>query len=252
MGCGFLYGQEFFSSPQRPDRLSGLHISYRVFFSHGHSCRSMKRTTHFLLVPRSRMYGALHPCLLYAFILFYTRTGDTLRFTGTTELFFSNTAERLPHSVLIVYVGLLFAVQYNGTSNRHSAEGDRRSVIQHKSLYALRHSSHWLSQQALDALLVEFRCLLLCKTDRSPTEATRLRFDQEKKSTTLESLTAEREQVRKIVLWIFRTCSLSAVSDSLNPWRVVIASWSRWWEKRHYELNIRPAGDCKVIFFLIE
>jgi hypothetical protein len=33
-------------------------------------------------------------------------------------------------------------------------------------------------------------------------------------------------------------------------WRVVIASWSRWWEKRHYELKVRPVGDSKVIFFL--
>jgi hypothetical protein len=57
---------------------------------------------------------------------------------------------------------------------------------------------------------------------RYPTEATRLRFDQEKKSTTLNSL------------------------------RVVIASWSRWWEKRLNELKVRPVGDCKVIFFLIE
>jgi hypothetical protein len=53
---------------------------------------------------------------------------------------------------------------------------------------------------------------------RSHTDATRLRFDQEKKSTTLIS------------------------------WRVVIASWSRWWEKRRYELKVRPVGDCKVIF----
>jgi hypothetical protein len=33
---------------------------------------------------------------------------------------------------------------------------------------------------------------------------------------------------------------------------IVIASWSRWWEKRHYELKVRPVGDCKMIFFLIE
>jgi hypothetical protein len=31
--------------------------------------------------------------------------------------------------------------------------------------------------------------------------------------------------------------------------RVVIASWLRWWKKRHYELNVRPVGDCKVMFF---
>jgi hypothetical protein len=53
---------------------------------------------------------------------------------------------------------------------------------------------------------------------RSPTVATRLRLDQEKKSTTL--------------------CS----------WRVVIASWSRWWEKRHYELKVPLVGDYKVVF----
>jgi hypothetical protein len=41
-------------------------------------------------------------------------------------------------------------------------------------------------------------------------------------------------------------------STTLNAWRVVIASWSRWWEKRHYELKVRPVGDCKVISFLIE
>jgi hypothetical protein len=55
--------------------------------------------------------------------------------------------------------------------------------------------------------------------DRSPTEATRLRFDQEKSRL------------------------------HFNSWRVVIASWSRWWEKRHNELEVRPVGDCKVIFF---
>jgi hypothetical protein len=38
-------------------------------------------------------------------------------------------------------------------------------------------------------------------------------------------------------------------STTLNSWRVVIASWSRWWEKRHYELKVGPAGDRKVIFF---
>jgi hypothetical protein len=41
-------------------------------------------------------------------------------------------------------------------------------------------------------------------------------------------------------------------STTLNLWRVVIASWSRWWEKRHYELKVRPVGDCTVIFSLIE
>jgi hypothetical protein len=41
-------------------------------------------------------------------------------------------------------------------------------------------------------------------------------------------------------------------STKLNSWRVVIASWSRWWEKRHYELKVWPVGDCKAIFFLIE
>jgi hypothetical protein len=39
-------------------------------------------------------------------------------------------------------------------------------------------------------------------------------------------------------------------STALNSWRVVITSWSRWWEKRHYELKVRPVGDCKVIFFI--
>jgi hypothetical protein len=38
-------------------------------------------------------------------------------------------------------------------------------------------------------------------------------------------------------------------STTLNSWRIVIASWSRWWEKRHYELKFRPVGDCRVIFF---
>jgi hypothetical protein len=37
-------------------------------------------------------------------------------------------------------------------------------------------------------------------------------------------------------------------STTLYSWRVVIASWSRWWEKRHYELMVRPVGDCKLIF----
>jgi hypothetical protein len=37
-----------------------------------------------------------------------------------------------------------------------------------------------------------------------------------------------------------------------NSWRVVIASWSRWWEKRHYELKGQLVGDCKVIFFFIK
>jgi hypothetical protein len=55
---------------------------------------------------------------------------------------------------------------------------------------------------------------------RTPTEATRLRFDQEKKLTTL------------------------------NSGRVVIASWARWWDKRHYELKVWPESDCKVILFL--
>jgi hypothetical protein len=32
---------------------------------------------------------------------------------------------------------------------------------------------------------------------------------------------------------------------------VVIASWSRCWEKRHYEQNVRPVGDCKVTFHRI-
>jgi hypothetical protein len=41
-------------------------------------------------------------------------------------------------------------------------------------------------------------------------------------------------------------------STTQNSWRVVIASWSRWWEKLQYELKVRPVGDCKVIFFLIE
>jgi hypothetical protein len=31
-------------------------------------------------------------------------------------------------------------------------------------------------------------------------------------------------------------------STKLYSWRVVIASWSRWWEKRHYELKVRPVG----------
>jgi hypothetical protein len=53
---------------------------------------------------------------------------------------------------------------------------------------------------------------------RSPTEATRLRFDQEKSRL------------------------------HFNSYRVVIASWSRWWEKRHYELKVRPVGYCKVIY----
>jgi hypothetical protein len=39
-------------------------------------------------------------------------------------------------------------------------------------------------------------------------------------------------------------------STTLNSWRVVIASWPRWWEKRHYELKVRPVGDFKVIFLL--
>jgi hypothetical protein len=39
-------------------------------------------------------------------------------------------------------------------------------------------------------------------------------------------------------------------STTLNSWRIVNASWSRWWEKRHYKLKVRPVGDCKVIFFL--
>jgi hypothetical protein len=38
-------------------------------------------------------------------------------------------------------------------------------------------------------------------------------------------------------------------STTLNSWRVIIASWSRWWEKRHYELKVRTVTDCKVIFF---
>jgi hypothetical protein len=37
---------------------------------------------------------------------------------------------------------------------------------------------------------------------------------------------------------------------TLNSWWVVIASLSRWWDKCHYELKVRPVGDCKVIFFL--
>jgi hypothetical protein len=31
-----------------------------------------------------------------------------------------------------------------------------------------------------------------------------------------------------------------------NSWQVVIASWSRWWEKRHYKLKVLSVGD----FFL--
>jgi hypothetical protein len=51
---------------------------------------------------------------------------------------------------------------------------------------------------------------------RSSTEATRLLFNQEKSRL------------------------------HFNPWLVVIASWSRLWEKRHYELKVRSLGD----FFL--
>jgi hypothetical protein len=39
---------------------------------------------------------------------------------------------------------------------------------------------------------------------------------------------------------------------TLNSWRVVIASWSHWWEKRHCKLKVRTVGDYKVIFSLIE
>jgi hypothetical protein len=42
--------------------------------------------------------------------------------------------------------------------------------------------------------------------------------------------------------------SRKKVDYTFNSWRVVIASWSRWWEKRHYELKVRPVG----YFFLIE
>jgi hypothetical protein len=36
-------------------------------------------------------------------------------------------------------------------------------------------------------------------------------------------------------------------STALTSWRVVIASRSRWWEKRHYELKVRPVGELKPI-----
>jgi hypothetical protein len=46
-----------------------------------------------------------------------------------------------------------------------------------------------------------------------------------------------------------RDCdSIKKKSITLFQWRVFIASWSRWWEKRHYELKVRPVGDCKLIF----
>lgn len=28
-----------------------------------------------------------------------------------------------------------------------------------------------------------------------------------------------------------------------------VESWSRWWEKRHYEMKVRQAGDCRVFLF---
>jgi hypothetical protein len=37
-------------------------------------------------------------------------------------------------------------------------------------------------------------------------------------------------------------------STTLYSWWVVFASWSRWWEKRHYKLKVRSVADCKVIF----
>jgi hypothetical protein len=37
---------------------------------------------------------------------------------------------------------------------------------------------------------------------------------------------------------------------TIHSWQVVIASWWRWWKKHHYELKVRPVGDCKVFFFL--
>jgi hypothetical protein len=50
-------------------------------------------------------------------------------------------------------------------------------------------------------------------------------------------------------LGLFSAIRSRKKSTTLNSWRVVIASWSRWWERRHYELKVRPVGD---IFFLIE
>jgi hypothetical protein len=57
---------------------------------------------------------------------------------------------------------------------------------------------------------------------RSPTEAMQLQFNQEKSRL------------------------------HFNSWWVIIASRLRWWEKCHYKLKVRPVGDCKAAFFLIE
>jgi hypothetical protein len=71
-------------------------------------------------------------------------------------------------------------------------------------------------------------------------------------------LTAEK--LSMLVFWLVTSCGLLGrspteafrsrkKSTALNSWRVVIASWSRWWDKCHYELKVWLVADCKVFFF---
>jgi hypothetical protein len=65
-------GWGFFSSPPCPDRIWGvpslLSNGYQGLFPWGQSGRGVKLTTHFHLVPRSRMHRIIPPLPQYAFI----------------------------------------------------------------------------------------------------------------------------------------------------------------------------------------
>jgi hypothetical protein len=58
-------GSRIFCSPCPPDRFWGptslVPNGYRGLFPRGHSSRSVRLTTHFQPVPRSRKYGSIHP-----------------------------------------------------------------------------------------------------------------------------------------------------------------------------------------------
>jgi hypothetical protein len=124
-------GREFFSLSLRSDRFWGpqslLSNGLQRLFPWGQSGRGVKLTTHFHLIPTSRMRGAIPPLPQYAFMAWYSvkeegqfylylyikETSQWMSYVTSAECFLPSSLT-FPVHILISHFLILFTAHYKG------------------------------------------------------------------------------------------------------------------------------------------